>query len=627
MNAFANDPTFSSPSPPLPLKAGLGAWFRGLIDPLLALVYLRFHMRRNAWQRESILGQVVTTVFFAAAAIGVLGAFAMGVATGYTLYTKLQWEWRLLFWNGLVITFLLVWFIHVSTEVFRNDVLTLDRVMHLPISPSHAFVLNYLSSLINFPIVYFASFTTGVLVGASVAQGPSILLLWLALVAYMLMVTALTSHFQGALAAWMATPRRRQTVMVAFSLFFVFVFPAMAIGIPRLIRMAERPTPTVPADDEAEQAKQDDTEQPTQHTQARKPGIDVEMAARWASALQWFQLVAPPMWLAACMASGPEASIPHAWWLGPCMLAVGLLSMRRNYHTTLRFYQHGFDSGRTDVQVSPQRTSIASDRSRWIERSIPGASPTVSAVAMQTWLSMWRAPELKLMLLAPILQPLLGLFLIRLWNRNEGDVVKTMITLALAGFGLYTSSGILGNQFGLDRGGFRTWVLSPIPRWVILHGRNLAYGLPAWLAAAILALAVGVWWGLAIDKLIFVVLVLVAYVPYYLLISDLMSILSPFGLPPGALQPKEFSWKHIAINLMLSMLHPALLCWSALPLAVEVALKPFIPEAADWPIAAVLIVPWCFVSFALYRILLPWVGRCMEALELDILKTVTAPID
>jgi hypothetical protein len=33
---------------------------------------------------------------------------------------------------------------------------------------------------------------------------------------------------------------------------------------------------------------------------------------------------------------------------------------------------------------------------------------------------------------------------------------------------------LLGNQFGLDRTGFRMLVLSPMPRWQILLGKNLA---------------------------------------------------------------------------------------------------------------------------------------------------------
>lgn len=614
-------------SPALPREDGSRSWLRELVDPLQTLFYLRYCMRRNAWRKEKLLGRVITVLFWLAVTIGVIFVSLLGILLGYFVHFKGGSDGPLYFWNIVVVMFLVAWLIQLSTDLFRNDVLTLDRIMHLPISPRYAFVLNYFSSWINFPLIYLAGLVSGAILGTSLVYGPVALLLGISLLAYVFMVTAVTSQFQGALSAWMATPRRRQTVMIVLSLFFMLFFPAVSLVLHRSddAPSAHSP-PAVPAPDESK------TQEPTvsQETAGAKTTTPTSGETKLnliSSNLRWIQLVFPPLWLAACGSALSESSW-NAWWITPCMICLGWLSMQRGYQTTLRYYQDGFGTvvrSRKNT-VGGNAKSVAS-RLPWIERSIPGADAITSSIVMQTWLSMLRSPEFKFMLLVPLFQPIVLGFLVQYWKLGESEITRTLILLGFAGLQLFTASGQLGNQFGLDRGGFRTWVLSPIPRRAILHGRNIAFGLPVWILAVMLTLALGVWWGLAWDKLVFVALALTTFVPMYLLVSDLMSILSPFGIPPGTIQPKEFSWKQIVVSLAISTLHPTLLCLAALPFAVELVLERLFPGTADWPIAAALAVPWLGLSIVLYRLLLPWVARCFEHFELYILRIVTAPID
>ena len=626
---MSSDSLNAFPSPALPRQDSFRGWIHGLLDPLRALFYLRYCMRRNAWRREKILGRVITAIYWLSATIGVICVFAMGILLGWVVHSKQQPDVALFFWTGVVVMFLIAWGVQLSTDLFRNDVLTLDRIMHLPISPSHAFALNYFTSLVNFPVVYLAGFVSGASLGASFAIGPLALLLGISLLAYLFMVTAVTSQFQGALAAWMATPRRRQLVTITLSIFFVFFFPAISLLPQWIERFDTKPvasdSPPSSVQPASDVVAPDGIANHGAVPEAEVPGASTPDP--WPNRLRWIQIFAPPMWLAACGSALSDSSY-RAGWITLCMIGLGSVSMRRSYQTTLRYYQDGFDVGvgaRREKEVGDAASLTASPR--WIERSLPGTDPMVSSIVMQTWISMWRAPEFKLMLLAPLVQPLVLAFLVKYWELGQGDIARTLVLLGFGGLQLYTASGMLGNQFGLDRGGFRTWVLSPLPRATILHGRNIAFGLPVWILAVALTLAVGLWWGLALDKVVFVVLALTAFVPAYLLISDLMSILSPFGIPPGSLQPKEFSWKQVVLSLAISTLHPALLCIAALPFAVELLVEWLVPDTKTWPIAAVLAVPWLGLSFVLYRLLLPWVARCFEHLELKILQTVTAPID
>lgn len=640
---MSSDLLNASPSPALPRSGHSRTWLRELFDPLQTLFYLRYCMRRNAWRREKFLGRIVTVLFWLAATFGVVFMFGLGMILGYLVNFKNELDGPLYFWNILVSLFLMGWLIQLSTDLFRNDVLTLDRIMHLPISPRYAFVLNYLSSLVNFPVIYLASFATGAILGTAIMYGPVTLLLLISLFAYLFMVTALTSQFQGALSAWMSTPYRRQTVMVVVSLFVMFFFPTVSLVLTRLDdRPAPLAPPAVPSTSEPETADSADPSEKAANVGSQpdssEPSLLEEPAATgdgaksakvdpFAGSMRWMQVWLPPLWLAAC-ANAPSESSWHVWWITPCMISLGLISMQRSYRTTLRYYHDGFDT-----RVSPRRkatsdvTVSTSDRVPWIERSIPGTDPLTSSIVMQTWVAMWRSPEFRLMLLVPLIQPIVLGLLVQYWKLGEAEITRTLVLLGFAGLQLFTASGQLGNQFGLDRGGFRTWVLSPIPRRAILHGRNIAFGLPVWILAVVMTAGIGVWWGLAWDKLVFVLLALTTFLPMYLLVADLMSILSPFGIPPGTLQPKEFSWKQIVVSLALSTLHPTLLCLAALPLALELLVERFVPTTAAWPIAAALAVPWLGLSIVLYRLLLPRVAHCFEYFELYILRIVTAPID
>src|SRR5204863_6821975 len=121
---------------------------------------------------------------------------------------------HLLTWGGVIAAFLFFWLMGLLTDLQRSEALALDKVMHLPVSPSGAFVINYLSSLFSLTLIAFLPGMVGLIVGQVFAGSVAMLLALPLLAAFLLAVTALTYQFQGWMAALMSNPRRRRTVIV-----------------------------------------------------------------------------------------------------------------------------------------------------------------------------------------------------------------------------------------------------------------------------------------------------------------------------------------------------------------------------------------------------------------------------
>ena len=57
--------------------------------------------------------------------------------------------------DGLTVSFLFFWMMGVMTELQRSEVLSIEKLFHFPISPSSAFLINYLSSLVSLSLILF----------------------------------------------------------------------------------------------------------------------------------------------------------------------------------------------------------------------------------------------------------------------------------------------------------------------------------------------------------------------------------------------------------------------------------------------------------------------------------------
>ena len=262
-----------------------------------------------------------------------------------------------------------------------------------------------------------------------------------------------------------------------------------------------------------------------------------------------------------------------------------------------------------------------------VERRIPFVSEETAAIITITLQSMTRAPEVMLYLLLPLIAPFILFGVLQSWQMPKIDELKAAVIVGFTACSLFITSGLLGNYFAYDRAGFRAFVLSPIRRERILLGRNLATAPFLLLQSFLLALAIGAYFGMAFDKMLCSLFLSASILPLYGLLTNVMSILTPFPLASGSIQPKQFNLVPILFSLVLSMIMPAITVLALLPLGLEWVIDRFVPSTGFFPIAFLLSILWLFGSIAIYRWLLPWEGKLLAKREKELLRVVTSKIE
>jgi hypothetical protein len=311
------------------------------------------------------------------------------------------------------------------------------------------------------------------------------------------------------------------------------------------------------------------------------------------------------------------------------MLLVAWLSLRSNYLATMRFYK-----GETDARAATSSRHAKKDlalgklttarRSRWIEFGLPGLHDETNAVLGLTWQSMLRAPEVKLYLLLPFVSPFILFGALQAWKIPPVDELKAGLVVVASAVTMLMAAGLISNQFGFDRAGFRAFVLSPIRRDRILQARNIAIAPFLLIQSGFLATAVSFYFGLPFDKLFCAILLTAAMLPTFCLLMNLMSILTPFALAAGSIQPQQLNFIPLMTNMGLSMFMPIIVGFTLMPLGLEWLLDQAVVASRWFPIALLLSVPWVGFSFWLYAKVIPWQGKLLSRREQEILRVVTS---
>lgn len=607
---------------------------------LRAFVWLRWRLMANGWRRGGQINFIITVFFAACAVAASLPLFAGSLWLGMRLFANQTPEHLLYTWDVLVVGFTFIWSIGLITELQRTESLALSKFLHFPVSIQGAYVLNYLSSLVSLTTILFAPVMLGLALGLVFSKGPLLLLTLPLLLAFLLMVTAISYQLQGWLASLMTNPRRRRAVVVGITAAFVLV-----AQLPNLLNMFGAWQPdrqrlkAFVREQEALKQEYDSgkidgqayahrMEEANKRHQQETNQRMATMAGKWQRTVGLLNWVVPIGWLPLGVRYAAEGSVLMPVAALVLLTAIGSGSLWRGYRTTMRLYQGAYTARKPRAApraaVRPAAAAEISGKGL-LELRLPGFSEPVSAIAMACFRSLLRSPEAKMMLLTPLLMTVIaGGVIVRQQDAVPAQL-RPILAIGVMLTALFGMMHLMANQFGFDREGFRVLVLCSAARRDILLGKNLAF-LP--VAAAIVGFLVGaleVVCPMRFDRFLAMV---PQFMSMYLLFSALMNMLSiytPIYLAAGSLKPANPRLLTVLIQILsFTIFFPLTQLPTLLPLGLEM-----LSEQLGWtqraPIFLLLATAECAAVIFIYACLLRWQGGLLQGREQRILDVVTKP--
>jgi len=579
-------------------------------EQLKTILWLRWRLTRNQWQRAGGFGAVLA-VIVALSAMGLGGVSFIGGLLGAALgLGDVKPIVVMGIWLGVTLAFLLFWLIGLMAELQRSETIDLQRLMHLPVALGQMFVINYVASHLALSIILMLPAMTGLALGLTFSRGPAMLLLLPLAWSMVFMISAWTYCLRGWLAAMMSNPRRRRAIIMGITLAFILV-----AQLPNLYfnvfghKRSKRPQNTTP-----EEVQRDREERQA----SKKENLDNLIAV---------QKFIPPLWLPYGALGLAEHRVMPALLGTIGCFGLGALGLRRAYRSTLKFYQ-GETGGQAGARVDPPAATVAAPPSKvgktLIDLRLPVVPEQAAAVAVGTFRSMLRAPEVKMAWgTAFIVTVIVGASVfIRSAPKIPAAAKPFVITGAMV-FSLFMLVQFLANQFGFDRQGFRAFVLSPVDRRLILLGKNLATWPVGGTTGLVLLTLLSFWLRLPILAVVAAVFQLATLLLLGSLGGNVLSILVPFRIQAGSMKPTKMPALAMVTMVLFQFLFPL------------VMLPVFLPPLLEWLWKLVGGPVWVPVNLILSALLatgaaiIYWhtlgpLGRLLQRREIKILNTVTA---
>lgn len=568
-------------------------------DQFQAILWLRWRLTKNQITRGGQLNAVLSLIVYIMMGAGAVGMTAGGLIGGYFLGGKAPPQVLLVVWDGLMFFFLMFWAAGLMVEIQRAESIDLPRLLHLPITLSQVFVFNYVVSHATPSIVLMVPAMIGLCIGATVGGGIGLAPMLPLALGFVFMITAWTYCLRGWLAALMINKRRRRTVVMGVTLFFILIcqLPNLVFNTPYF---------------------RNHVAAAAHNSHAAAHGANAndfipEGAVRWHAYI-------PPGWpgLGALDLKHGELGFPAAVTFATW--TIGVLGVWRAYRLTLRFYQ-GAGGGETARTAQPAKTGRP--RRMLVERTVPGLPEDTAALALATFRSMLRAPEFKMALVAPAAISIVGISAVMNHAKiGLGPILAPLAATGVVMVSIFSMAPLMSNAFGLDRSAFRGLMLLPTARDRILLAKNIAC-LPFNLGIAVVML-LGARFVIHMPWLIFLAGLVQELAAFFLfaLAGNVSSILAPFRVNPGTLQAKKPKVTIILASLGAMLATPIIL----LPIVIPAGLQ-MLCIHMDWvpwlPVDLILALAVLAGAAALYRALLPAEGRLLQSREQTILREVT----
>ncbi len=585
---------------------------------LTAFLWLQWRIRVNRMRRTGCLGVALASLVVVTFALWIpsalVGSAVVGAMLGDVSPTTLMY-----LWDGLVTAFLLFWVLGLITELQQSELISLAKLLHLPVSPTGAFLINYVATLFTPGLLAGLPVALGLSVGLVYSHGPAMLCLFPLTAGFVLVITALTYQFRAWLAAMMANPRRRRTVIAGLTMGTIVL-----CQVPYLLsrsRDREGQRESTPAD------RVPETPEERAEISARREAESRESRERTAQTIELVNLALPPGWLPLGAKAAAEGRVLPALLGSLAFGLIGAGSLLRSYRTMLSLYTgRNVAPATRDPGVTGRKRPIgaaSAARTETLERKIPWLSEPASAVALAGFQSLSRAPESKMLLFSTLL--LVAIFGSMTGVRMGKLSVALRPLLACAGSAvvLLGSFRLLANQFGFDRAGFRGYVLSPASRRDILLGKNLAWSPPLFLMAVILAGVVQCLFPMRVDLFL---ATLPQFAIMYLLVcamGNFLSIYTPIAVASGSMKPANADFLTGLLQLLMICAFPLVLSPALLPWGIEYLMRDA-GFPAPVPVCLLLTLLELPAIAWLYLRVLDFQGRLLQAREQKILEVVAA---
>ena len=579
-----------------------------IVWPILRLAW---RLSRRRWERQSpLLGGLavlVTVVGIGYAVVATVMALVLGIA----LLPEADPLVLMLVWDGVIALFLTVWLAGLLVQLqLGGESLSLEKMLHMPISLSSAFFINFLGSQLRVSLVIFLGAMFGLATASVWVLGVAHLVLFPAVLGLAALVTCVTHQFQSWLRRLFASKRRRGTVVAVA----VLVFVALA-NLPGLL---------------------------DRFLLDGDVSWGMEQIGQWAFVAN---VLFPPGWLAlgAWGAAGNGVWISAPATAG--MFGIAFLCLRRSYRKTLGAIALDDHPGRRTKGAEKAEKNAAGKETKPrtgpaaptagaafamlrgfgkpladpFVRYVPEHSRAVAWVALRLWM---RAPQGKMVVFSPVLLIMLYLLIFR--DVAHADWAAQARVLAMMGLMIMMAFNLFANQFGQDGGGFRAVLLAGLSPTELLLGKNLAL-LPYAVVIGSLIIALLQW--LHPLPATHVLANLAQLCVLYLvgcMLGNSLSIRAPWPMSATSMGMRNATAASFLASFLILLVLFVFIAPLAIPLALERGLKQGGSSIPIYLVVSLLELP--AVAFV-YRRLLRSNGRLLASRMEAILVRVTQPVD
>lgn len=571
---------------------------------LRTILWLRWRLTRNQWARGGGLNAAISVAILIALAVigmgGGIGGFLLGFFKLFGNPAAM-----LAVYDGLALIFLLFWGIGIISTIQRSESIDITKLLHLPVSIRGVFLINYVASHVTLSIVVFLPAMLGLAAGLALGRHGAMLLLVLPILGFLFAVTAWTYCLRGWLVILMQNPRRYRTVVAIVTMTFVLLcqLPNLLNFGPWNKRHAGNQPPAGVQTGTAEQGPE----------------------SRIPPAILLAHKLAPPLWIgngAMSLANGNPAPTILA---GAGLFGIGGWGLARAYRSTRRFYE-GQTTGRKARPASKQPV-VKAARGCLMEWSLPGIPHDAATMTLAFFQSFRRATEIKTALAYNTVMILFFAGTAMLSHSRHASLrMQLFYATGIALLPFLGMTYLMSNQFGFDRSGFRTLVLSPIPRSQILLGKNLAM-LPVGMILGLVYVALAAV-GLHLGGIVILAAVVQLIAAFFLtcILGNAISSLLPHRIREGTLAATKVGAAKALLGLLAHMISMSILSLLFLP-AVAVWLAFSTEGPAPQSMYLGLSCLELFIVLAVYRGTLPSLGRLLQSREKEILRVVTQEVE